>query len=79
MRANFRRAQRWENYRQFLVLSTFTVGAALILAGLVFSIYSLLSSDDPELIALSKWILETLLGALLAGLIAFWAVKSFEK
>lgn len=72
------RNERWANVRQLLTIVTFIIGLIGILAALCFSGFILLTRG-PDPVDLSKWILETLLGALVAGLIGFWAVKSFEK
>lgn len=72
------RNEKWANFRQILTISAFSAGMVVITFSLLFSIYILLtkSADVSEL---AKWILETLLGGLIAGLIGFWAVKSFER
>lgn len=78
-RAQFIRNQRWENYRQYLVISWFSVVTIVLFLALVLSITVILTSSDDRNLETAKWILETLVGGFIAGLIGFWAVKSFEK
>jgi hypothetical protein len=77
--ARFRRNQRWETSRQMVVLFWFASGSLLILIGAVASGLTLIMSDNEHNIHVAKWVLETVVGGLVAGLIGFWAVKSFEK
>jgi hypothetical protein len=78
-KAQFQRRERWENFRQLLTMSFFGGGFILIIISFVFAVYTLatLPHGNPEEFA--KWIIEVIVGGLVAGLIGFWAVKSFEK
>lgn len=75
----FERRERWENFRQGLTIAFFVTGFLAILFGLSFAVYTLATLPESDREELAKWIIETLCGGLVAGLIGFWALKSFEK
>jgi hypothetical protein len=69
----------WREAQQIIVLALFLMGAVIIFMGMGFSVMTLLTEENDHQVELAKWILETELGALVAGLIGFTLVKSFEK
>lgn len=77
--ARFKRNQRWENARQAMVLFWFLAFSIVLFLALVLSITTLYVSSDDATRHLAMWVLETLVGGFIAGLIGFWAVKSFER
>ena len=78
-RSNFLRNERWESARQYLVLACLSAITLVLLAAFAWSVWVLLPSDPRERTELARWVLETEIGGLVAGLIGLWAVKSFEK
>jgi hypothetical protein len=78
-RARFKRNQRWENSRQVVVLFWFLAFSVILFLAMILSVTVLFTSADEPTRDLAKWVLETLVGGFIAGLIGFWAVKSFER
>jgi hypothetical protein len=78
-RARFLRTERWENARQYLVLFSLGSIAIVLLLAFLWSVWILLPQEAVERRELARWVLETEVGGLVAGLIGLWAVKSFER
>jgi hypothetical protein len=78
-RQRYKLNNNWALWRQGIVLSLFVAAALLIVAGVGVSVYTLLSVESGHRVDIAKWVLETMLGALVAGIIGFAMVKSFEK
>ena len=74
-----KRRENSENIRQIIVLGVFSLIAIYIIFGLTISTWNLLTMGEGVQLERSKWVIETLLGGLIAGLIGFIGVKTFEK
>jgi hypothetical protein len=77
--SKFQRNERWENSRQVFVLFCFSVISLALVIGFAWSVWVLTPSDEGQQIEIARWILATEIGGLVAGLIGFWAIKTFEK
>lgn len=78
-RARFRRNERWENSRQWLVIVSLGAMTLVLLLAFLWSAWVLLPTDPNNRQELARWVLETEVGGLAAGIIGLWVVKSFEK
>jgi hypothetical protein len=74
-----KRRQRSENWRQNIVLGGFMLAVLLIFFALFISAWNLLTVHEGWVVERSTWVVETLVGGLIAGLIGFVAVKTYEK
>ena len=69
----------WERSRQAVVLMLFMLMTVTICVGFALSIIALLTYENGYRIELARWVIETLVGGFVAGLIGFIMVKSFER